>query len=74
MRRRNRIREAADNPTHGVLVHPGIMFLAEIAAAVKHGPAAVERIIALNQVYLLGLTIEEGREIAKIVTVLRNIK
>jgi phenylpropionate dioxygenase-like ring-hydroxylating dioxygenase large terminal subunit len=69
----NRIREAADDPTHGVTIHPGILFLSEIAAAVKHGREAVKRVIEANQVYLLGLTIEEGREIAKITTVLKAI-
>lgn len=71
---KNRIRHIADDPTYGVTVHPGILFLAEVAAAVKHGPEAVKRVIASNQVYLLGLTIEEGREIAKITNVLRNMK
>lgn len=73
MKRRNRIREAADDPTHGVVLHPGILFLSEVAAAVKHGKEAVKRVIEANQVYLLGLTLEEGREIAKITTILRNI-
>lgn len=74
MKSKNRIREAADDPTHGVTVHPGILFLSEVAAAVKHGPSAVKRVIDANQVYLLGLTIEEGREIAKITNVFRNMK
>lgn len=70
----NRITGYNDNPTHGVVVHPGILFLAEVARATKIGPEAVKKVIAKNQVYLLGLTIEEGREIARITDVLRNIK
>lgn len=71
---KNRIRGPANDPTHGVILHPGILFLAEVAKAVKQGQEAVKKVIAANQVYLLGLTIEEGREIAKITDVLRNIK
>jgi hypothetical protein len=74
MKPRNRIRCTGDSPTHGVVVHPGILFLAEVAKAVKLGPEAVRKIIEQNQVYLLGLTIEEGREIARITEVLRNIR
>lgn len=72
--RKNRIREPSDNPTHGVVVHPGILFLSEVAKAVKKGANAVEHAIAQNNVYLLGLTLEEGREIAKILNVLKGMK
>lgn len=74
MKPRNRIVKYVDSPTQGVVVHPGILFLAEVARATKIGPEAVKKVIAKNQVYLLGLTIEEGREIARITAVLGNIK
>jgi hypothetical protein len=70
--KRNRIREPKNDPTHGVVVHPGIMYLSEVAAAVKRGKAAVNAAILQNNPYLLGLTVEEGREVAKILEVLRG--
>jgi hypothetical protein len=72
MAKSDRITDRGSSPTHGVIVHPGIMYLKEVAEACLKGEAHVQAAMQHNDPYLMGATLEEGRIIARIVRILRN--
>jgi hypothetical protein len=72
MAQSDRITDRGSSPTHGVIVHPGLMYLKEVAEATLKGDAAVVAALQHNDPYLMGATLEEGRVIARIVRILRN--
>lgn len=72
MAKHDRITDRGTSPAHGVLVHPGLMYLKEIAEATLKGTHAVEDAMKHNDPYLMGATVEEGRIIARVVRILRN--
>jgi len=72
--KRNRIRDPETCPVYGVTIHPGILYLEELARALKNGPEAVKQAEEINKVYLTSLTIEEGRSVSKIAAALKGTK